>query len=255
LIDRLKLWASRHKLASVVIALVALFTLIGAIANAGSGPQAANGPTTSAATSPPTTSPPSSPTTATVPRVLGLSLHTAQSRVEEAGFIVTVTTRPSHAEPGTVLNISPSAGSTLAVGETVSITVAQPIPRVPNVVGLSQAKATARLKAAGYKVTVKKQESSQPVGMVLSTSPPAGSERLSGRTVTIVVAKPVPSPPPSPSCTPGYSPCLVSHGGADYDCAGGSGDGPYYTEPGVTYRVTGSDPYGLDADGDGYGCE
>jgi hypothetical protein len=56
------------------------------------------------------------------------------------------------------------------------------------------------------------------------------------------------------SCTPGYSPCLTDHGGADYDCAGGSGNGPYYTTPGTTYLVTGSDPYGLDANGDGYGC-
>lgn len=57
------------------------------------------------------------------------------------------------------------------------------------------------------------------------------------------------------NCTPGYSPCLVYHGGADYDCYGGSGDGPYYTEPGVVYAVSGSDPYGLDADNDGRGCE
>jgi hypothetical protein len=57
------------------------------------------------------------------------------------------------------------------------------------------------------------------------------------------------------NCTTGYSPCLVYHGGADYDCYGGTGDGPYYTEPGVTYNVTGSDPYGLDADNDGRGCE
>ncbi len=57
------------------------------------------------------------------------------------------------------------------------------------------------------------------------------------------------------SCTPGYSPCLVYHGGEDYDCSGGSGNGPYYTAPGVTYTVSGSDPYGLDGDGDGYGCQ
>ena len=57
------------------------------------------------------------------------------------------------------------------------------------------------------------------------------------------------------NCTPGYSPCLIDHGGADYDCAGGSGNGPYYTKPGVVYRVTGSDPYDLDADNDGFGCE
>src|SRR5437899_10781720 len=37
------------------------------------------------------------------------------------------------------------------------------------------------------------------------------------------------------NCTLGYSPCLVDHNGADYDCYGGGGDGPYYTKPGVVY--------------------
>jgi Ca2+-binding RTX toxin-like protein len=54
-----------------------------------------------------------------------------------------------------------------------------------------------------------------------------------------------------PSCTAGYSPCIPP--GSDVDCAGGSGNGPRYVEGPVT--VTGSDPYGLDADGDGVGCE
>jgi hypothetical protein len=52
-------------------------------------------------------------------------------------------------------------------------------------------------------------------------------------------------------CTPGYSPCLPP--ASDYDCAGGSGNGPKYVDGPVT--VTGSDPYGLDADNDGVGCE
>jgi hypothetical protein len=51
-------------------------------------------------------------------------------------------------------------------------------------------------------------------------------------------------------CTPGYRPCL--HPASDYDCLGGSGDGPKYTG---RVRVTGSDPYGLDSDNDGVGCE
>lgn len=53
------------------------------------------------------------------------------------------------------------------------------------------------------------------------------------------------------SCTPGYSPCLPP--ASDYDCAGGSGDGPKYVS-GPVY-VTGDDPYDLDSDGDGVGCE
>ena len=55
-------------------------------------------------------------------------------------------------------------------------------------------------------------------------------------------------------CTPGYSPCIVLKA-SDVDCWGGSGNGPRYTAPGVTYRVTGYDRYGLDADHDGKGCE
>lgn len=73
-------------------------------------------------------------------------------------------------------------------------------------------------------------------------------------------AKPKPSPTPLPTlaepevesvnCTPGYDPCLPP--ASDYDCAGGSGNGPAYTG---TVRVTGPDIYGLDRDGDGIGCE
>jgi hypothetical protein len=55
------------------------------------------------------------------------------------------------------------------------------------------------------------------------------------------------------SCTPGYSPCLIDHGG-DYDCSGGDGNGPYFTQPGVTYVVSGSDPYRLDGNHDGRAC-
>ena len=56
------------------------------------------------------------------------------------------------------------------------------------------------------------------------------------------------------SCTPGYRPCIPNRR-SDVDCYGGSGNGPRYTRPGVVYRVTGSDRYGLDADNDGRGCE
>jgi resuscitation-promoting factor RpfB len=42
-------------------------------------------------------------------------------------------------------------------------------------------------------------------------------------------------------------------GASDVDCAGGTGDGPRYVQGPVD--VSGGDPYGLDADGDGTGCE
>jgi Excalibur calcium-binding domain len=44
-------------------------------------------------------------------------------------------------------------------------------------------------------------------------------------------------------------------GVSDYDCAGGSGNGPGYAPEGVRVVEPGRDPFGLDRDGDGEGCE
>lgn len=60
------------------------------------------------------------------------------------------------------------------------------------------------------------------------------------------------TPPSTKSnCHPSYSGCLKADA-SDYDCAGGSGNGPYYTG---TVRVVGPDVFGLDRDNDGWGCE
>lgn len=70
--------------------------------------------------------------------------------------------------------------------------------------------------------------------------------------VTKAVPKPVAKETkPTSNCHPSYSGCLKMNAG-DYDCAGGSGNGPNYTG---TVRVYGSDPFGLDRDKDGWGCE
>jgi hypothetical protein len=62
---------------------------------------------------------------------------------------------------------------------------------------------------------------------------------------------PEPKPVPEASCHPSYDPCLDPNA-SDYDCDGGSGDGPEYTG---FVNVKGPDDYGLDSDGDGMGCE
>lgn len=61
-----------------------------------------------------------------------------------------------------------------------------------------------------------------------------------------VKAKPVTS-----GCHPSYSGCLKMNAG-DYDCAKGSGNGPNYTGP---VEVYGSDPFDLDRNNNGWGCE
>jgi len=52
-------------------------------------------------------------------------------------------------------------------------------------------------------------------------------------------------------CNPNYSGCLDPYA-SDYDCLGGSGDGPEYTG---TVEVIGYDEYELDDDSDGIGCD
>ncbi len=106
----------------------------------------------------------------------------------------------------------------------VVLFVAKPYPQVPGVVGRLKSAAVERLQDAGFRVNV--------------------------TTETIVISSVIRTvAPPPQNCTPGYDPPGTRVG---YDCAGGSGDGPKYTG---FVRVTGYDPYDLDADGDGTGCE
>lgn len=52
-------------------------------------------------------------------------------------------------------------------------------------------------------------------------------------------------------CHPSYSGCLNPNA-SDYDCIGGTGNGPYYTG---RVQVIGPDVFGLDRDHDGWGCD
>ncbi len=57
---------------------------------------------------------------------------------------------------------------------------------------------------------------------------------------------------PSGKCDPNYAGACLDPNAPDYDCAGGSGDGPKYVQGPI--RVVGDDHYHLDANGDGVAC-
>jgi len=71
------------------------------------------------------------------------------------------------------------------------------------------------------------------------------------RKPTIIIIPPT-APPQQSNCHPSYEGACLLIGAGDYDCAGGSGNGPNYTG---TVRVVGYDEFKLDRDGDGWGCE
>lgn len=132
---------------------------------------------------------------------------------------------------------------------------------LPDFSGQSRESVEALAAKFGWDLRINKRSSDMAPGTVISQSPAAGTEVSDGSNLSITIAKPPPAPPPveeppaeessgTEGCTPGYTPCLPP--ASDYDCEGGSGDGPAYTG---YVTVTGSDPYGLDSDGDGTGCE
>jgi hypothetical protein len=69
----------------------------------------------------------------------------------------------------------------------------------------------------------------------------------------------VPGPPPTTQppgpdgCDPSYPDVCLDPAVGDYDCAGGTGNGPGYVEGPI--RVRPPDPFDLDGNGDGVGCE
>jgi hypothetical protein len=86
---------------------------------------------------------------------------------------------------------------------------------------------------------------------------PANAESYAQRHKVSGGPDPTPAPEESSSggsedCDPNYEGACLDPNALDYDCDGGSGDGPEYTG---TVTVVGDDHFGLDRDGDGVGCQ
>jgi serine/threonine-protein kinase len=126
---------------------------------------------------------------AEVPTVTGLKADEAVQKLEDEGFEARQTEVSATQAPGTVVAQDPPAGSKLAKGGTVSLSVskARPVP-VPNVVGSSEDTASKTLRAAGFAVNVANVPSAQPEGVVVAQSPPAGGTAVTGSTVRINVS-------------------------------------------------------------------
>lgn len=89
--------------------------------------------------------------------------------------------------------------------------------------------------------------------------PAQAAAREAGIGLWAIASTPEPTPatilpvaPPS-NCHPSYEGACLAIGQGDYDCAGGSGNGPNYVA-GPVY-VVGPDEFELDRDGDGVACE
>ena len=139
----------------------------------------------------------SGPDSVTVPNVIGIDQVEASNAIESAGFKVSVKKSYSDTvEAGKVISQSPSASSATTPGATVTITVSEgkeeaKSATVPNVVGLTEADAKAKLTELGINCKVSYQSSAGNVkeGYVFGQSVKAGDKVAAGATVTINVKK------------------------------------------------------------------
>ena len=109
---------------------------------------------------------------------------------------------------------------------------------------MADAEASAKAARAGLWATCPAENSTvAPTAAVPSTT--TAPER---RAPTI--AQPV----AQATCHGSYTGTCIPPDAEDADCAGGSGNGPFYVQE-KNIRVTGADVFDLDRDGDGIGCE
>jgi beta-lactam-binding protein with PASTA domain len=134
----------------------------------------------------------SGPAPVLVPNIVGQTQAAAGSAISSVGLIVgTVTQQSSSAAAGNVISESPSAGTSVPAGSSISLVISSgPAPTsVPNVIGQTQAAASSAISSAGLVVgTVSQQNSSAAAGTIISESPTAGSSVASGSAVNLVVS-------------------------------------------------------------------
>ena len=140
------------------------------------------------------------PRLAKVPVVVGYQVATAEQQVRSAGLEPSVSEEADVAPEGQVIRQTPSAGSRVEPGSTVTIVVSEgeETASVPNVIGKLRPDAVATLREAGLDPTVSEQETDVPskVGKVTDQFPPPGAELEPGASVTIVVGKAPPAEEP-----------------------------------------------------------
>jgi beta-lactam-binding protein with PASTA domain/predicted Ser/Thr protein kinase len=142
-----------------------------------------------------------------VPDVKGKTREEAEQLLRKADLESAVTEREdADAEPGTVLEQDPAAGTRIAKGRTVDLVVAKApaeVP-VPGVIDAKEEDALKTLEAAGFDVKIEDTPAATPDedGIVVAQDPDPDTPRPKGSEVTITVGRFEPDVVPEPTASP-----------------------------------------------------
>jgi serine/threonine-protein kinase len=127
-----------------------------------------------------------------VPNLRGLPEEDAMANVKSMGLLFMIGAREQSAEvkEGAVIRQSVPPGQSVSVGQPITVTLAEALPKVPVVEGKSVDEATAALQQAGYQIAVGEPVVNPAVsaGKVVSQLPRAGSPLAKEETVTVRVS-------------------------------------------------------------------
>ncbi|WP_407551447.1 Stk1 family PASTA domain-containing Ser/Thr kinase [Streptomyces sp. Pv4-95] len=130
----------------------------------------------------------------TVPNVKGLTLDEATSDLKAKGFTdIETKTVVSDREPGTVADQNPQPGAKKAKDTTITLSIAQAVPKVsvPDVIGQDFEAARKQLTDQNLQVSKQEQEVDDPaqVGKVTAMDPGANTQVKKNSTITLTVGK------------------------------------------------------------------
>ena len=123
--------------------------------------------------------------------LVGMSLIDARIALSAVGLLVSRTEAvPSNEPRGTVLKVTPDAGSTITAGSGVILRIASGTVEVPNLIGIDAIQAKTILVQVGFLVNeIEAFDVSQPIGVVIRQAPDAGTTQTIGKSVTITINK------------------------------------------------------------------
>jgi hypothetical protein len=198
-----------------------------------------------------------------VPNVVGLTAANARDTLDDAHLDVRFRHDPEAETRCRVFAQDPAAGTVAGDGDDVRLRCRASVPRV---VSRRPSTAELRLEDAGFRAstinppgdgdesrchvrTQSRSDRAEPHTLVRLRL----ACRPKPRPVPVVAqADPAPDSTSGSDCDPNYAGACLDPTASDYDCEGGSGDGPEYTG---TVTVVGDDHFDLDRDGDGVGCQ
>ncbi len=128
----------------------------------------------------------------TVPTtIVGMSLEEARNELSAAGLLITrIVPVDSNSRTGTILKITPDAGSIIKAGSGVELEIASGSLKVPALLDLTGIEAQTILTQAGFLVKeISAYDEAKPVGVVLAQAPAAGTTLIIGSDVAITVNK------------------------------------------------------------------